>query len=277
MSRSAGFLWRCWHVPAIWLLAGAVSAAPSTEIIPLTHGLAETLVPVVQPILQDSERVSAYGSQLIIRAEPERIAEIRALVKDLDTQPSRLRISVASSGEAAGETDGYRLDGRIGSRSGGLVIGDSREANSARIIRRETRGTSDGVRQVTANEGYPVYIQSGQSLPMVTRSTDAYGRIVEQTQYRDVAQGFYATVRLSGDIATISLSTNNDRVNPNDNQRIDVRHTNTQVSVRLGEWVTVGALGDIETDNDRGLGLGRRTTARRQDTGTIRLKVERLD
>ncbi|WP_178114786.1 secretin N-terminal domain-containing protein [Pseudomonas saliphila] len=275
MSRFAGLLRRCWHLPAIWLLAGVVSAAPSTEIIPLTHGLAETLVPVVQPMLQDSERVSAYGSQLIIRAEPERIAEIRALVKDLDTKPSRLRISVASSGETAGETDGYRVNGRIGNRSGGLVMGDPREANSARIIRRETRGASDGVRQVTANEGYPVYIQSGQSLPITTRSTDAYGGIVEQSQYRDVTQGFYATVRLSGDSATISLSTNNDRVNTSDDQRIDVRHTNTQVSTRLGEWVTVGALGDIETDNDRG--LGRRTTTRRHDSGTIRLKVERLD
>lgn len=275
MSLFAALLRRYCYTPAVWLLAGAVYAAPSTEIIPLTHGLAESLVPVVQPMLQETERVSAYGSQLIIRAEPERIAEIRALVKNLDTKPSRLRISVASSGETAGETDGYRLGGRIGNRSGGLVIGDSREGNSARIIRRETRGTSDGVRQVTANEGYPVYIQSGQSLPMTTRSTDAYGRIVEQTQYHDVTQGFYATVRLSGDMATISLSANNDRVNANNDQRIDVQHTNTQVSTRLGEWVTVGALGDIVTDNDRG--LGRRTTTRRQDTGTIRLKVERLD
>ena len=275
MSRLAGLLRRCWLLPVAWIVAGVVSAAPTTEIIPLTHGLAETLIPVVQPMLQESERVSAYGSQLIIRAEPERIAEIRALVKDLDAKPSRLRISVASSGETSGETDGYRVDGRIGNRSGGLVIGDPRQGNSTRIIRRETRGESDGVRQVTANEGYPVYIQSGQSLPITTRSTDAYGRIIEQTQYRDVTQGFYATVRLSGDMATISLSTNNDRINTSDDQRIDVRHASTQVSARLGEWVTVGALGDIETDNDRG--LGRRTTTRRQNSGTIRLKVERLD
>lgn len=257
------------------MVAGAASAAPTTEIIELGHSLAETLVPVVQPMLSPNERVSAYGNQLVIRAEPERIAEIRALIQDLDKKPSRLRISVANSAGTTNETEGYRVDGRIGDRSGGLVIGDPRGANRTRIIHRETRRDTDGVRQVAANEGYPVFIQSGQSVPITTRSQDGYGRVIDHTQYRDVTQGFYATVRINGEIATISLSTNNDQISRNNDQHIDVRHTNTQVSARLGEWVTIGSVGDIDAGSDRD--LGRRTTTRRQDSGTIRLKVERLD
>lgn len=273
MSRPARLIRCC--LTFIWLVAFAASAAPTTEVIPLGHGLAESMVPVVQPMLQGNERVSAYGNQLIIRAEPERIAEIRALVTDLDRKPARLRISVASSGDTLDQNRGHRIDGRIGTDAGSVVIGDPRDGNRTRIIRRETRGVSDGVRQITANEGYPVLIQSGQSIPVSTRSTDVYGRVIEQTQYRDVTRGFYATVRLNGDFATISLSTNDDRVSRTDDQRIDIRHTDTQVSARLGEWVTVGALGNIEADQSRD--IGRRTTTRRQDSGTIRLKIERLD
>lgn len=257
------------------IVTGATSAAPITEIVPLHHGLAETLVPAVQPMLSPTERVSAYGTQLIIRAEPERIAEIRTLIHELDKKPSRLRISVANSGGTTDAANGYRVDGRIGDRSGEVVIGDPRSGNRARIIHRETRRDNDGVRQLTASEGYPVFIQSGQSVPITTRSQDEYGRVIDHTQYQDVTQGFYATVRVNGEIATIRLSSNNDQISPDDDQRIDVRHISTQVSARLGEWVTIGSVSDIATGSNRD--LGRRTTTRRQDSGTIRLMVERLD
>ncbi|WP_150301584.1 secretin N-terminal domain-containing protein [Pseudomonas profundi] len=259
----------------LWLAASVVAAAPTTEVIPLNYGLAESLIPVIQPMLQDDERLSAYGSQLIVRAEPERIEDIRNLIADLDRKPARLKISVASNTNVTGRSHGHRIDGRFGSETGSVVIGTPGEHNRGRIIRRETRSAADGVRQITANEGYPVLIQSGHSVPLATRSMDAYGQIVEQTHYRDVTQGFYATVRLNGDMATISLEANDDRMNRNDNQRIDTRHTNTQITARLGEWVTVGALGDAETAESRD--IGRRTTTRQEDSGSIRLMIERLD
>lgn len=273
MNRPARFLRCC--VSLVWLAASAVSAAPTTEVIPLSYGLAESLVPVVQPMLQDDERISAYGNQLVIRAEPERIADIRTLIADLDRQPARLRISVASSQNAMNQSRGHRIDGQISSGSGSLVIGNPDERTRARIVRRETRGAADGVRQITANEGYPVLIQSGHSVPVSTQTTDAYGRVIEQTQYRDVTQGFYATVRLNGDMATIILNTNDDHINRADSRRIDVRHLDTQITTRLGEWVTVGALGDTETAESRD--IGRRTTTRQEDSGSIRLMIERLD
>ena len=71
----------------IWLpllvLANTLAyAAPRTEIIPLDYGMAEDLLPALQPLLHPDERASAYGNQLIIRAEPERLQEIRALLSD---------------------------------------------------------------------------------------------------------------------------------------------------------------------------------------------------
>jgi len=252
--------------------AGPSQAAPQTEVLTLGYNMAESVIPALQPMLRDDERVSAYGNQLIVRAEPERMQEIRALVAELDRKPARLRISVANSGTTSGSERGFEVNSRFDTGVGDIVVGDG--SNQTRIIRRETRGESDGVRRITASEGYPVLIQSGQSVPLTTTTTDAYGRVVQQTQYRNVTQGFYATVRLNGNLATITLSANNDRLNRNNNEVIDVQQTDTVVTGRVGEWITVGGLGDTARSNDGD--IGRRLSTRSSDQGSIRLMVERL-
>ncbi|WP_022962577.1 secretin N-terminal domain-containing protein [Halopseudomonas pelagia] len=270
---------RPWLAKLLLLLVlgygGSAQAAPTTEIFHLGYGMAENMIPAIEPMLRDDERVSAYGSQLIVRAEPERLEEIRALLAELDRQPAQLRISVASSGEVLSSERGYQVDGRLKTDPADIVIGDPRNGNQARVIQRSTRGQNDGMRQITANEGYPVLIQTGQSVPLQSYTTDVYGRVIEGTQYRDVTQGFYATVRLNGDLATITLSANHDSVNRNDSRVIDVQQTDTVVTARLGEWITVGGIGDSARSS--GTDIGRSTSTRSQNDSSIRLKVERAN
>lgn len=252
-----------------------LAAAPRTEVIPLGYSLAEDMIPALQPMLRADERVSAYGNQLIIRAEPERLQEIRVLLADLDRQPAQLRITVSNAGSTLGDQSGYRVNGRLQTGPGDIVVGHPRGNNQARIIRRETRGASDGTRVVTANEGHPVLIQTGQRVPLTNTSTNIYGQVVNQTEYHDVTSGFYATVRLNGDLATISLSTNNDRMHAAGNEVIDVQQTDTVVTARLGEWVTIGGFDD--TANQRSRDIGRRTTTRSSQQQSLRLMVERIN
>lgn len=262
-----------------WLLmalnAIQVGAAPKTEVIPLDYGMAADLLPAVQPLLREDERASAYGNQLIIRAEPERLQEIRALLTDLDRRPAQLRISVANNSASTGSHSGYRVDGRIHTDAGDLVVGQPRGSNQARIIRRETSGANDAVRVILANEGYPVLIQTGQSVPVTTSTTNVYGQPMRQTQYHNVTSGFYATVRLHGDRATITLSANNDRLSASGHDIIDVQRTDTVVTARLGEWVTIGGVDDFNDHQDGD--FGRRTTTRSAQQQSVRLMVERSD
>lgn len=255
-------------------LASPLHAAPQTEVFTLGYNMADSMIPAIQPMLREDERVSAYGNQLIVRAEPERIEEIRALLANLDRQPAQLRISVANSGSSTSSDRGFEINSRFDTGAGDIVVGDPNGSNQARIIRRETRGQNDGVRRITASEGFPVLIQSGQSVPLTTTTTDVYGRVVQQTQYRNVTQGFYATVRLNGDQATITLSANNDRLNRSDNRVVDVQQADTVVTGRVGEWITIGGLGDTARSNDQD--IGRRITTRNQNDSSIQLMVERL-
>ena len=252
-----------------------LTAAPRTEVIPLNYGLAENLLPAIQPLLRPDERASAYGNQLIIRAEPERLQEIRVLLDDLDRRPARLRISVANAGSSSGSQRGYRVDGRLRTGAGDLEIGHPGRGNQARIIRRETTGSDDGVRTIMANEGYPVLIQSGQSIPLESTTSTIHGQVMQQTQYHDVTSGFYATVRLNGDRATITLSTNHDRTRAAGNDVIDVQRTDTVVTAPLGEWVTIGGVDDLASGQSRD--IGRRITTGSTMQQSIRVMVERLD
>lgn len=252
-----------------------VSAAPATEVIPLEYGMANDLLPAIHPLLRNDERASAYGNQLIIRAEPERLQEIRALLTDLDRRPAQLRISVASAGTSTGSQSGYQIDGHIQTDAGDVVIGHPRGTKQARVIRRETTGANDGVRVIVANEGYPVLIQTGQSIPLNTTSTNVYGQVMRQTQYHDVTSGFYATVRLHGEHATITLSANNNQLSSSSRDIIDVQRTDTVVNARLGEWVTIGGVDDYDDSQDRD--VGRRTTTHSARQQSVRLMVERAD
>ena len=224
--------WMCLSIVVLY-----ANATPTTEIVPLSCNMAEDVIPALQPMLRSDERVSAYGNQLLIRAEPARIVELKVLLEQIDQQPSRLRISVSNSGSSSGVERGYRVDGRISTGPADIII--------------------------------------GQSVPLTTRTTDAYGRIVEQTQYQNVTQGFYATVQLNGEMATITLSANNDRLNRNHQGVIDVQRADTVVTARLGEWVTVGGLDDSDSRN--GADIGRSISTQRQSSGSIRLMVERLN
>ena len=68
------------------------------------------------------------------------------------------------------------------------------------------------MQQIQASEGQPALIQIGQSIPITSTSTDGYGRIQSDTEYRNVTQGFYVTPSLSGDTVRLQISTNNDRM-----------------------------------------------------------------
>ncbi|AQZ95810.1 secretin N-terminal domain-containing protein [Halopseudomonas phragmitis] len=255
--------------------AAPTLAAPQTEVINLNYSLAEQVLPALTPMLRDDERASAYGNQLIVRAEPARLAEIRELLQQLDRRPAKLLISVANTGDNVTHEQGYQVNGRVSSGPVDIVVGQPGQGNQARVIRRQTRGADDSIRQISANEGYPVLIQSGQSVPLTSTTTDIYGRVVQQTEYRDVTQGFYATVRLNGDIATISLSANHDRLNRSDSRLIDVQQTDTVVTARLGEWITVGGLDDSSAGQSSD--IGRRISTRGQHQYSVRLMVERLE
>lgn len=252
----------------------SISAQASLRSIELSYNTANDLLPAIQPLLLQGERISGHGNLLLLNAPEQRQEEIIELIRQLDRPARRLRISVINDSDSTQSSSGYRIDGRTDTNPQ-VIIGQPRQHNEVRIINRQTRGSGSGMRQILASEGRPVLIHSGQSVPVTTVTTDVYGRRQLNTEYRDALQGFYATVRVHGSTASIDIETRQDNVNRNRRDVIDLQRSTTRVSAPLGQWVTIGNLDDNQRDRESD--IGRRISTRNQQNTSIRLMVEALD
>ncbi|VXC28901.1 Secretin [Pseudomonas sp. 8AS] len=259
------------------LLALCLPLQAATELLPLNYRTADEVIPVVQSVLDGQGKVSAYGNQLVVNASAEKIQEIRELLSQLDTAPRRLLISVDTSESGYQDSEGYAVNGSAS--AGNVEIeagrGEVHGRDQVRIIRRSTDSRNGGIQQVQTTEGYPALIQVGQSVPLTSTSIGPYGQISQNTEYRNVTQGFYVTASVTGDRVHVSISSNNDRMNRSQPGVIDVQSTDTRVSGRLGEWISLGGVSEQSQNDDSGF-LRRHSTQGANDM-SMRIKVDALD
>jgi type II secretory pathway component GspD/PulD (secretin) len=241
------------------LLLTSLCAQAATQVLPLNYRTSDELLPVAKSFLGSQGSVSAYGNQLIVNADPTRIEELSALLDQLDRPAKRLLISVDTSDSNDQATSGYRINGQA----------------QGRVIHYGTANRSGGVQQVQASEGTPALIQTGQSVPLTSTSVGPYGYPQSQTEYRNVTQGFYVTASVTGDTVHLNISTNNDRVSQERPDVVNVQSTDTTVSGRLGEWITLAGNNEQTQLNQRGFSQNYATQGR--NDMTLRVKVDALD
>ncbi len=235
------------------LLGCSFSVLAATEIVPLKYHTSADMLPVAQDFIGKDGQVSAYGNQLIVKAEPDKIQALKALLTQLDTEPKRLLITVDTNENNQQNT------------------GDQQ----TRIINYSTSSRDGGIQQIQASEGAPALIQVGQSVPITSSQTNSYGDYSSQTQYRNVTQGFYVTASVTGDTVHLAISTNRDRMSQERPDVVNVQSTDTTVTGRLGEWITLAGV-NRETQADK-QGLARSYSTQGRDDMTLRVKVDTLD
>ena len=239
------------------LLTLSASAVADTQVLQLNNRTSDELLPVARNFLGQDGKVSAYGNQLIVNAAPDKIDALRGLLGQLDVAAKRLLISVDTSDSNSAAGNGYSVNGQ------------------GRVINYGTANRTGGVQQVQASEGVPALIQTGESVPLTTTQPDAYGRPQIQTQYRNVTQGFYVTASVTGETVHLSISTNNDRMSERSPDVVKIQSTDTQVTGRLGEWITLGGINEQSQLNEQGYTRNYATQGR--NDMTLRVKVESVD
>lgn len=243
------------------LLGCSLSVMADTQVVPLNYRTSADLLPVAQNFIGKDGQVSAYGNQLIVNAEPGKIEELRQFLAQLDTAPKRLLITVDTNENNLQGNQGYSVNGAAPSQT--------------RIINRSTVSREGGVQQVQASEGQPALIQVGQSVPFTSNQTDNYGRMQSQTEYRNVTQGFYVTASVTGETVHLNISTNRDRMSQERPDVVNVQSTDTTVSGRLGEWITLAGV-NRQTQADK-QGLTRSYSTQGRDDMILRVKVDTLN
>lgn len=232
------------------LLIASFSAIADTRVITLQNRTSADLLPIAQNFIGKNGKVSAYGNQLIVEAAPSKIQNLEDLLAQLDTPARRLLITVDT-------------------RDSNLANNDP----NTRVI--STASRDGGTQQIQTSEGTPAFIQTGQSVPLTSTQTDAYGRLLTQTDYRNVTRGFYVTASVTGETVHLAISTNRDRMSQERPDVVNVQSTDTTVSGRLGEWITLAGV-NRQTQADK-QALGRSYSTQGRDDMTLRVKVDALD
>ena len=263
-------------------IAGTVFADYPIEVIELKSRPYEEILPLVRPFVGSDGTVTGMGNNLVIKAAPEQVREIKRLLATLDRPPKRLRIVVDNGDDRTRSSRGYRAsadiktgNGQISINSPGYPVDSSR--GEVRLHDRRSTTTQSSQQFVQAMEGQPAYISSGLQVPL--RTTERYygGGIPYQrttTQLHDVTRGFYVVPRVSGDAVTLEIAQHNDqpgrRYGVVDTQRID-----SVVHGRLGEWIDLGGLDTTESAHQGG--LGRSVNSQQGRLQGIQVKVECLN
>jgi hypothetical protein len=266
------------------LLLGAGYASPvfadyPIEVIELHSRTYDEILPVIQPFVGSDGSVSGMGSSVVIKAAPERLADIKRLLVELDRPPKRLLITVGNKEDRAHSSSGFRASADI--KAGNSQIGiNSRgypvDSSQAQVFLHDRRSTAANSSQqfVQAMEGQPAYISSGLSVPVQTTERYYNGVVPYQrniTQYQDVTSGFYVVPRVNGDKVTLEISQHDDKPG-RPYGAINMQHLDTVIQGRLGEWIDLGGL-DMAQAAHQG-GLGRSVNSRQTQLQGIQVKVE---
>jgi hypothetical protein len=254
------------------LAAAPVTVGQELATIELHNRPAEDLLPMIQPFLGAGDVVIPNSNQLIFKADPATIRELRSLVEQLDRSPHRLLVTVVQGSNLS--LEGLKAEADLRVRIGSNQPENSDPRIQGHAYRLEGRDSSGTRQQVQTLEGNPAVIQVGEQIPLPSPSVSPYG-YGQGIEYRPVTTGFSVIPRLAGSGVLIEIAPWSDRISRDQGGVIDTRSAHTTVQVALGEWVEIG--GQTETAFRERTGVMSHSYSTRSRQDKIFLKVDDLD
>jgi type II secretory pathway component GspD/PulD (secretin) len=234
------------------------------NFVTLKHRNAESLIPLLQPVLDEGVRISGQGATLIVNSKSWQLEELRPLIEQLDTPLQSLMISVIQGGDDKHSA----LHGDV---SGTL------ERPGVRVYGTEKKERSAVSQQLRVLEGEWATISAGESVPVAkqTTSQSLHGTITQQSiEYKEVESGFEVRPRISGNMVTLEVRPFRAKRAAGSGGIIEQQQINTTVSGRLGEWISIGGI--EQQQQQSGVGTIYANKKKRSATHNVKLRVERL-
>ncbi len=235
------------------LVASHLVQADQVEIVPLRHRTVEQVLPVLRQIVEPGGAVTGMEGQIILRASPANLMQLKQVLATIDTPPRRLMIFVSQDRDASVVYDGGGASGSVGIDDRGVRGRVDIDVQSGRMDRERVV-----TQQVQALDGTRAFIRIGQSVPMRARTVTPtpHGPVVtESTVMREASTGFTVLPRVSGERVTLEINPRMDELEDRrgPSRTISTQSVNATVNGRLGEWLEL-ALSDAQTTHsDRGI------------------------
>lgn len=234
-------------------------AQQTLEIVPLRNRPAEQVIPILRPLLEEGGVISGQGFQLILRASPRNLRDLKSALAGIDAPHRQLQISVRFGD--SGERSSVTVDARGSAGSGGATARNPRAASSHSSV--EVRGSEfrsnlgERVDQrIQVLEGARAFISTGQTRPVhqSTISTGPMGTVIsDNTSFQELSTGFAVVPRVSGDRVLLEIQPRRDRPGTAGSASVDTEQVTTTVSARLGEWIELGGSAENVARHERGV------------------------
>jgi type II secretory pathway component GspD/PulD (secretin) len=259
------------------ILLSNISFAAETiiEVIPVYNRPASEIQPLINPMLENTDRVIADGSNLIVRTTPDRLNAIKKFINNLDTRPNNLIITIIQSRNTSAEelNAAARLNLNIPiddlSKSGGKITGHYGQT--------QDQSANESTQTIRTLEGNTAYIKAGDSYPIqnVQIYNSGYGNptVSSSTEFIDATTGFAVTPRLAGQQAILDVSPWSDKANARG--QLETQSAQSTLKVNLGEWVELGRIDETSQNSTNGNYANNRQSS--ENRLRILVKVDKAD
>lgn len=242
------------------------SAQYALEIIPLKHSTVEQVLPALRPLLEPGGTLTGQQGQLILRASPANVADIRRALEVIDRPLKRLQISVRFDDLRETSREGVEASGRISNRGSEVDVRaqNSRSSLDERVDQR-----------VQVVEGGRAFIATSQSRPVVQRQRiQTPGGVIAQESFvmQDALTGFEVAPRLAGDRVFLDIAPQ--RESFADSGAVQGQRVSSSASARLGEWFELGGITSSGIRDDRAIASA--SSSRSVQSRRVWVKVEEI-
>lgn len=228
---------------------------PELKMITIQHRFPQDVLPTVQSMVGEDGSVSAIQNYLMVRASPERMAQIEQVVATLDTATRNLRITVSHQQRSTSQRQAIGASGSIRSGDVQLNLPPSRQAGvQVDIDYQQRQRNSQGSEFISVMEGQRGFIRVGQSVPY-TQQWQQFAQQYRVQQrfvaYQDITTGFAVRPRVIGDQVELEITPR--IATMSDGGVVDFNELSTVVRVRAGEWVDLGGVMQTRDDVSRAI------------------------
>lgn len=252
------------------------------EVIPLFNRPASEIVPLLSPLLEDTDRVIADGANLLVKTRPERLGEIIMFIDKLDTPLNNLIITVIQSRH----TTAAELN--AAARANLNLSRNKRLKTSGRITghyyQTEDQNSNESTQTIRTMEGNTAHITVGKTYPIQNVQIYGYGYgypdVSTSTEFIDTSTGFAVTPRLVEENpglpkqqVILDVSPWSEKVNTRG--QLETRNAQSTIRINLGEWVELGGSDEnSHSSTSRNLATIRQTN---QNQVHILVKVDKAN
>lgn len=190
-----------------------------TKVIELHYQNADTVIQMVQPLLQNGEQITGNGQTLIVKVSPETLTQLRTILQKIDQPPVTFEITVFQ-----GNPDWLKS-----------------QNSDTTVISTSTQTTRQNRQSVQVMNGQSAFVSTGQDQPVISSAGAGWWSPGVTFDRRLVQNGLLVEPVLQGQKVKLTVRRIREQDTAASNQAFNQQQVVTTVLVPLDQWVSLAS------------------------------------